>query len=170
MEATTKTLNVTLHVRELVHDIRNRAYLSGRSLESSGQAPYRYVSDMQMPEDPSSEYQVMRSLEQALSMLRASLSEYLKTDACEDSDNLVSEEIDGRGEIRLVLELPSNFDDACTGKITEGMHSYLVYSALAQWSQLLRSEDFQTYSGLATAGLDAVLEALSSRSRPKRQN
>lgn len=167
MAESKKTLTVTLEVKELMHDIMNKAYLTGQAREADGSKGYEAASNMQASEDEENSYQLRRSLANAFSSLKSLLGEYLDEDK-DKSGNLIQQEIDDDGQLTLAFKLPSNYNNASADSLGNGIHAYLVDLSLAEWFTITNKADAQDYMNHATTSLEVVKRALYKRSRPTR--
>lgn len=167
MAESKKILTVTLEVRELLHDIMNKAYLTGQAREAEGAKGYEAASNMQASEDEDNSYQLRRSLANAYSSLKSLLGEYLDENRV-SSGNLIQQEIDQDGQLRLAFKLPSNYNSASADSLGNGIHAYLTDMTLAEWFTITNKADAQDYMNHATTSLEVVKRALYKRSRPTR--
>ncbi len=167
MAESKKELTVTLEVGELMHDIMNKAYLTGQAREAEGAKNYEAASNMQASKDDDNSYQLRRSLANAFSALKSLLGEYLDEDKSL-SKNLIQKEIDNDGQISLQFKLPSNYNNASADSLGNGIHAYLVDMALSEWFMITNKQDAQDYMNHATLSLETVKRALYKRSRPVR--
>lgn len=167
MAESKKTLTVKLEVKELMHDIMNKAYLTGQAREAEGAKGYEAASNMQASEDEDNSYQLRRSLANAYSSLKSLLGEYLDEDKS-SSNNRIQQEIDEDGQLELAFLLPSNYNNASADSLGNGIHAYLVDLTLAEWFTITNKEDAQDYLNHSTVSLETVKRALYKRSRPKR--
>lgn len=167
MAESKKTLTVTLEVKELMHDIMNKAYLTGQAREAEGTKGYEAASNMQASEDEDNSYQLRRSLANAYSSLKSLLGEYLDEDKS-SSNNRIQQQIDEDGQLELAFLLPSNYNNASADSLGNGIHAYLVDLTLAEWFTITNKDDAQDYLNHSTVSLETVKRALYKRSRPKR--
>ena len=151
MAESKKNLTVKLKVQELMFDIMNKAYLTGQAREAGGKG-YEEASNMQASEDDENSYQLRRSLANAFSGLKSILGEYLDENKT-TTNNLIQNEIDSDGELKLDFKLPSNYNSASSDAMGNNIHAYLVDVALSDHS---------------AASLEVVKRALYKRSRPTR--
>nr|DAV37248.1 MAG TPA: hypothetical protein [Caudoviricetes sp.] len=163
-----KTLTVTQEVKELIYDIQNKAYLTGQAREAAGMG-YQAASNMQASDDEENSYQIRRSLANAFASIKSVLGEYLNEDNT-TSDNLIYDEIDNNGQLSLEFLLPSNYNNASADSLGNGIHAYLVDTALGDWFTITNKEDAQTYIAHSAVSLETVKRALYKRSRPSRPN
>lgn len=161
-----KDIVVTIEVKELFFDILNKTHLTGQSREAEGKS-YQSASNMQASDDDENSYQIRRSLANAFSSLKSLLGEYLSEDRS-TSNNRMQSEIDSNGQLTLAFKLPSNYNDASADSLGNGIHSYLVDMALADWFAITSKEDAEVYANHLKFSLDNVKRALYKRSRPVR--
>lgn len=167
MAESKKTLTVTLEVKELMHDIMNKAYLTGQAREADGTKGYEAASNMQASEDEDNSYQLRRSLANSFSALKSLLGEYLNEDR-NTSNNRIQKIIDDDGQLELAFLLPSNYNNASADSLGNGIHAYLVDMVLAEWFTITNKADAQDYLNHSTVSLETVKRALYKRSRPTR--
>ena len=149
---------------ELVYDVQNKTYLSGRALEPG--ESYVLSSLMQVTDHPSDSAQIVRSLCSGFVTLQSKLSEWLVSDKASSDDILIDrDEVD-----RLVLELkmPSNYNQATVDSLSNLSHDYLVSRALSDWYLETNKEYAGDYVQLSGVYLSQLLEALHKRVRPSR--
>lgn len=166
MAESKKTLNVTLEVKELMHDVMNKAYLTGQAREAGGMG-YEAASNMQASEDNDNSYQLRRSMANAYSSLKSLLGEYLD-ESKDASNNRIQTEIDNDGQLTLAFLLPSNYNNASADSVGNGIHAYIVDMTLAEWFTITNKADAGDYTAHATLSLETVKRALYKRSRPVR--
>lgn len=161
-----KTLTVTQEVKELMYDIMNKSYQTGQAREAGGMG-YEASSNMQASEDNENSYQLRRSLANSFSSLKSLLGEYLD-EKKSTSNDIIPEEIDNDGQLVLTFKLPSNYNNASSDSLGNGIHAYLVDMALYEWFTITNKADAQDYLTHSTASLEIVKRALYKRSRPNR--
>lgn len=161
-----KMLTVTEEVKELMFDIMNKAYLTGQAREAAGTG-YEEASNMQASEDDENSYQLRRSLANAFSSLKSLLGEYLDEDKT-TSNNKIPAEIDADGQLTLAFKLPSNYNNASSDSLGNGIHAYLVDMALGEWFTITNKADAGDYVKHSQVSLEIVKRALYKRSRPTR--
>ncbi len=160
-------LTVTLQVKEIIFDIQNKTYLTGRSREAEAAKGFEAASYMQASDDVENSYQLRRSLNNAFADLKTTLAEYL-TEKTTSTDNLVKDAIDKDGAINLELEMPNNFNPAAADNIGSALHQYIVNRAIADWFTITNKGDANDYTTLATEALGTAKRALYKRRRPDR--
>ena len=153
-------LTITLYKSELLYDVENKTYLTGRS-RSNG-TNHEEVANMQASEDDENRNQILRSFTNALGNLRTKLSEYLSLTTTSSDDALMSDE----ENISLALSMPSNYNKNTVDAITGALHQYFVNTAVGDWFAITNKADAADYVAQAAANLEALREALNKRSRP----
>lgn len=163
-----KQLTVSLEVKELMFDIMNKTYLTGkaRDAEQKG-ANYESASNMQASEDDENSYQLRRSMANAFSALKSLLGEYLDEDKS-TTNNLISDEIDSDGQLVLAFKLPSNYNNASADSLGNNLHAYIVDIVVAEWFTITNKQDAQDYYTHSALSLEDAKRALYKRSRPTR--
>lgn len=162
-----KELTVNLQVKEIMYDIMNKAYLTGRAREAETSKNYEAASNMQASEDEEESTQLRRSIANHFTSLKSLLGEYLSEDKT-TSDNLINKEIDDDGVLTLMFRLPSNYNNASADSLGKGMHTYIVDMSLADWFTITNKADADSYISHASVSLENVKRALYKRSRPSR--
>ena len=149
---------------ELIYDIQNKTYLTGRSLSDGSN--YGHIANMQANDDDENESQILRSITNAYAILRNRLSEYL--DGNENSSN--NESLTTSETLVMELEMPSNFNASVTKTIGEAAHQFIVATAVADWFAITAKGETSDYTIVADSSLKMLEEALYKRSRPIRSN
>lgn len=162
-----KELTVQLQVKELMYDITNKAFLTGRAREAEKSKDYEAASNMQASEDEEDSTQLRRSMATHFTSLKSLLGEYLDEDKT-TSDNLINKEIDEDSVLTLQFRLPSNYNNASADSLGKGIHAYIVDMTLADWFTITNKADAKDYIDLASVSLENVKRALYKRSRPIR--
>ena len=83
-----KTIMLTLYVSELVYDIQNKTYLTGRSRRTG--ANHEEVANMQANDDDENANQILRSIQNTFGTLKTKLTEWLNDDGTTSSDELMA--------------------------------------------------------------------------------
>ena len=157
-----KKITITLYMSELVYDVQNKTYLTGRSRKSGNND--EEVANMQANDDDEDANQVIRSIQSAYGTLKTKLSEWI------DSENstATNEQIDPTKNIVIVRSMPSNYNQATLEAITNACHSYIVNTATGDWFQITNKDDAKDYFDKATNDLADIREAVNKRVRPVR--
>lgn len=157
-----KTLTVTLYLSELLYDVQNKTYLTGRSRQTGNN--HEEVAHMQANEDEENENQLLRSLGNAFANLKTKLSEYIEESTTTATNKLLSK----TGTIQLSLVMPSNYNQSTSDTISSALHQYLVNTAIGDWFTITNKNDATDYVTLAAANLEELREAVNKRVRPTR--
>lgn len=155
-------LTVTIDIRELVYDIQNKTYLTGRS-RSDGKN-YRQVALMQANDDDENYNQIMRSVGNALAKVKTELSEVLKGSATEASNTLDLKTT----TVTLQLQMPGNFNNVAIDSITAAIHQFIVAFVTSEWFMITNKSDTEDYRRLAETSLEMLRESLCRRRKPSR--
>ena len=162
-----KVLTITEEVRELVYDIQNKAFLTGRTHEATKETGYESASNMQASNDAEDSYEIKRSIADAFATLKGLLGEWLVEEKS-TTNNRIDRAIDDGGQLTLVLNLPSNYNSAAGESVGNNVHAYLVASALARWFAITNKGEAEGYAARATSHLEMAKRALYQRRRPER--
>lgn len=157
-----RELNITLFKSELIYEVQNKTYLTGRSRETGEN--HEQVANMQVNDDDEHKNQILRSLGDAYKGLKTKLSSYIIDTTVKSSD---IQETD-TGDFLLSLKMPSNFNQAVSDSISTACHKYLVNTAICDWFLITKPDEAKTYADLATIALDSIRETANKRSVPVR--
>ena len=162
-----KNLILTLHYSELVYDVQNKTYLTGKSRETGNN--FESVANMQANDDDENMNQILRSIGNAISALKARLSEYIKVEGnLTTSNNELLEIVDDESLV-LNLEMPSNYNQNTRDTIAAAAHQFIVNTAIGDWFAITNKADAADYFTQATANIVEIREAISKRTRPERK-
>lgn len=157
-----KSLSIQLNMSELIYDIQNKTYLTGRSLSDG--TNHSHVAYIQANDDDENEAQILRSITAAYAVLRNRLAEYM-----EASENTSSNEILKADEsLSLSLYMPGNFNQAAARTIGQAAHEFIVATAISDWFAITAKGETSDYSSVAAQSLKVLEEALCKRIRPSR--
>ena len=157
-----KSIQLKLKMSELIYDIQNKTYLTGRSLNDG--TNHSHVANMQATDDDENEAQILRSITNAYAVLRNRLSEYIElSEETSNNDSFTSEDT-----IDLTLLMPSNFNLSVTKTIGEAAHQFIVSTAIADWFSITAKGETADYTATASSALAILEEALCKRARPHR--
>ena len=157
-----KNLTITLHTSELLYDVQNKTFLTGRSRNNGNN--HEEVANMQANEDEENESQLLRSIGNAFAYLKTLLSEYIEESATTASNVL----IDKSKNLTLTLVLPSNVNQATSDTISSSAHQYITNLAMADWFTITNKLDAADYAAKAEVNLQELREAINKRVRPIR--
>lgn len=158
-----QTITITLYKDELLYDIENKAWLTGRSREDSNN--FAAVSKMQAGDETADRNQMLRCIGNAVASLRHQLAEWL-SDALSTSaiDTLITDS----AAYTIVMQMPMNYNTSENATLAAAMHQYVVNTSLAEWFNMTAKDEVTDYFTLAAANLQQVREASLKRVRPTR--
>ena len=159
-----KTLTITEYMSELIYDIQNKTYLTGRSRQTGSN--HEEVANMQANDDDENANQIFRSIGNAFAELKTKLSEYLVEDGTTRNNALINTE----SNLTITLQMPSNYNQTTRDTISAAIHQYIVNSSIGDWFTITNKNDAADYVTLATANLEQIREAINKRVRPTRQD
>ena len=159
-----KVIEITLYMSELIYDVQNKTYLTGRSRQTG--TNHEEVANMQANDDDENANQIMRSIGNAFANLKTKLSEYINESDTSTNDKQIS----STGNLTLSLNMPPNYNNASNDTISTALHQYLVNSAIGDWFTITNKNDASDYITLAAANLEQLREAVNKRMRPTRTN
>lgn len=155
-------IKINLHLSEIVYDVQNKTYLTGRS--RAGATDPERVAAMQANDDEENANQVLRSVGTAMGVLTTRLSDYIESETTVGDNELLSSE----AVLRLDLTVPANFNQAAVKGVAEAAHAYVVAAAVADWFTITDKADATEYRQAAERWLAVLVEAVSRRRRPQR--
>lgn len=159
-----KTGTITLYVSELIYDIRNKAYLTGKSRKNGEN--HEEVANMQASEDEEDENQILRSIQSATGELRNFMSEYM-SETSENDDNIWLDKTKNK-TITFTINMPSNYNQATMKTISSAAHDYVVNKSVSDWLLITDKNDAGDYLSKANVNAATIREALSKRVCPSR--
>ena len=159
-----KIISITLYMSELIYDVQNKTYLTGRSRQTG--TNHEEVANMQANDDDENLNQIMRSIGNAFANLKTKLSEYINESGTSTNDKLIS----STDNLTVSLNMPPNYNNASNDTISTALHQYLVNSAIGDWFTITNKNDASDYITLAAANLEQLREAVNKRMRPTRTN
>ena len=159
-----KVIAITLYMSELIYDVQNKTYLTGRSRQTG--TNHEEVANMQANDDDENANQIMRSIGNAFANLKTKLSEYINESGTSTNDKQLS----STGNLTLSLDMPPNYNNASNDTISTALHQYLVNCAIGDWFTITNKNDASDYITLAAANLEQLREAVNKRMRPTRTN
>lgn len=162
-----KTIKITLALKELIYDVQNKTYLTARSRKSGDND--EQVANMMASDDEENANQVLRSIQNAIGVLKTKLSEYMAEYTTADTnalDGANTTTVDTDKTINITLDMPVNFNTAVVTAITAACHAYIVDMSVAEWFVITDKADAKEYADMAAADLQNIREAVNKRSRP----
>lgn len=157
-----KPITISLDVAELVYDIQNKTYLTGKSRRDG--ANHEQVANMQANDDDENANQILRSVAIAFATLKTKLAEYLEI----KESGASNEPMTGDDTLELNLKMPSNYNTSTVKTLAEAAHQYVVAMAIADWFTITDKADAADYIKTAATSLAILSEAAHKRVRPKR--
>lgn len=155
-------VNIQLNMSELIYDIQNKTYLTGRSVNDGSNNSH--VAQMQANDDDENAAQILRSITMAASVLRNRLSEYMEAEETTSSNA----SLEAKDNLVFNLKMPSNFNGAVTKTLGEAAHQFIVATAIADWFAITAKGETADYMPMADDALKVLEESLCKRSRPQR--
>lgn len=153
---------VTIYMSELLYDIKNKTYLTGRSRNDG--TNHESVAVMQANDDEENQNQILRSIGSAFSSLTPKLGEYITSASTTANDALIS----SATNLSLSLSMPENYNKADLNAVASGIHQYIVNSSVSDWFVITNPNEAAAYANLAAADIALVRESLAKRVRPTR--
>ena len=147
---------------ELVFDVQNKTYLTGRS-RSNGDN-FEQVANMQADDEEESSKQILRSIGNAYGSLMAKLSEYVVSNLTTATDKIIDE----NANLTIALQMPGSYNKAANEAVVAAVHQYIVNTAIADWFVITNKPDVVEYANLAAVNITQLREALNKRVRPTR--
>lgn len=160
-----KTLEITLYMSEIIYDVRNKSFLTGRS-RNNGDINLEEVANMQASEDDEDMNQILRSIGSAVDALKSGLSEYMTAPSDAPSNKLIEPNVN----ISIQLSMPSNYNESVGQSIATSAHQFVVCSALSEWFLITNKADAGDYDKLAGEHLAVIRTSINKRVRPVRQS
>lgn len=160
-------ITVKIATRELKYAIKNKTYITARSMEATGKMPSEAVSHMQASEDYENAYELSRAITSAIAEVKEELSEYLESDESKN-DNLVNSLVEEGEPITFKFDMPSNYDKSSVEALITGIHDYVVCRSIYEW---YRETCPELAAACKTDAADAMIRAKKSmykRTRPVR--
>jgi hypothetical protein len=162
---TKKEFAVSLSVNELIYDIDNKAYLTGRSRKDV--ASIEAVASMQSSDAEEDRNQILRSVLNASSQLQLAVSDYVKQPEYTEGQSF-SNDLKDTTRIQITFNVPSNFKFSNREVIANIAHKYIVNKTLAEWFIITNKADAAEYDAMATNNIEALRIALNQRVHPNR--
>ena len=151
-----------LSVAEIIYDIQNKTYLTGKSVADGSN--HGHVANMQANDDDENAAQIMRSVTTAYAVLKNRLSEYIDEIGSTSNNDCLTED----GDITLTLKMPSNFNSGMAETIGKTAHDFIVASAVADWFAITAKGETIDYKSVADESLRMLDQSISKRKRPVR--
>lgn len=157
-----KAITITLYMSELIYDIQNKTYITGRSRQNGNN--FEEVANMQANDDDENANQIVRSIQNAYGLAKSKLSEFIEEAETTGSNELISSE----DNITVTLKMPGNYNESTVETITSAIHRLIVNTAVGEWFTMTNKADAADYFNLASGCVTDIREALNKRVRPTR--
>lgn len=157
-----QSITITLNLGEIIYDIQNKTYLTGRSVQEKSNPSH--VANMQANDDDENSAQILRSVSLAVSRLRCRFSEYLEEGEIAGSNTSMN----SQDKLSFTLSMPSNFNLAVTNTLSQAAHQFIVATVIADWFAITAKGETADYTLAAESALTILEEALCKRIRPSR--
>lgn len=157
------TINVKLYTSEIIYDVQNKTFLTGRSRLTGDNA--ELVAAMQANDDEEHEGQIMRSIGNAFNILKTKLSEHIEDMTTDRGNNILRDKDEN---MVITLKMPSNYNRAAVDGITTALHEYIVNYTIGEWFTITDKPDAEDYFSMAGTNLLSLKEAVNKRVRPVR--
>lgn len=155
-----RTLVISLSLKEILFDIRNKSYLTGKTREADERI--RATIQASTDDDP----QMLRAIQNATDRVTVLLSNNIANDADDSTDDSFFEDDSDANTISLVL--PDNFNGGMSKSLATMIHDYVVSSALREWFMLTFKAEAADYVQLNNVELADIKAAVSKRMAPTR--
>ena len=157
-----KTITITLYMSELIYDIQNKTYITGRSRQNGNN--FEEVANMQANDDDENANQIVRSIQNAYGLAKSKLSEFIEESETTGSNELISSE----DNITVTLKMPGNYNESTVESISSAIHRFIVNTAIGEWFSMTNKADAADYFNMATGCITDIREAINKRVRPTR--
>lgn len=155
-------IKIILNVDEMVYEIHNKTYLTGRSLENN--TDQAIIAHMETNDDDGEINQILRSLSDSFAKFLTRMSEYIE-DESDSADNILP----SRGSnYEITLYMPSNYNTAANADIARAAAQFLVNTALYDWFAMTYPKAAEDYGKRAEACIAEINLAAHRRKRPTR--
>lgn len=155
---------ITLKIDEILYDIQNKAFLTGRSREAEASKTFEAASNIKASEDEEDMNQMLRSISTHFGTIKVVLAEYLSQSVKTSNNQLIRKD----SRLDLPLNMPSNFNLSAIDGISTNCHQYIVAMSLADWFTIADKADAKEYLDTAAFHLDGLKRAVCKRIRPIR--
>lgn len=163
MEISKPSGELSLSMPEIIYDVQNKTYLTGRS-RAEGEN-HRQVANMQANNDDSNLNQILRSAQSAISLLMQELGEWILPESALPTNTHIP---NPQESVVIKVEYPANFNSAMVRGLVDAAHQFIVAFAVAEWFSITNKADAAQYTAMANEALKSVGKAMSKRVRPSR--
>lgn len=166
-----KDLTITLYKSELIYEVQNKTYLTGRSRHNGEN--HEQVANMQAGNDDEHLNQILRSLGSAFSELKTRLADFIELDEDQTtaSNKLLASFTDAdnaNNKLEIDLVMPANYNTATADAISSACHNFVVNTAVADWYTLTAPAEAAPYASLAAVNIQQIRDAANKRRAPER--
>lgn len=165
-----KAITITLYMSELIYDVQNKAFLTGRSRRTEANAAQ--ASNMQASDDEEDLNQVLRSIQTAYTSLLVELSDGMfgssATAKTGTGSSATNEVMGADSDITLTLNVPSNYVMGLKDTLAACLHDYIVSKAMYEWLLITDKGDAAEYGAMAQDALKRLHQTFYRRARPER--
>lgn len=181
-----KSLSITLYLSEILYDIRNKAFLTGRSRETADNQAQ--ISWSQLSGDEPEMGQIMRSVESALAVVQTKLAPYLEEitrerilrehhppcmpHPAEPIELPAEDDVLMRFEdnaITMKLLMPDNYNQAFVPVLSSSIHNFIVAAVLGEWFVISYPNEAKAYLQWAEGENVNIKACLEKRIKPLRR-
>ena len=160
-------LKVGIQIAELKYAIKNKTYVTARSLQATGDLNYEAAAHLQASGDDEDDYELKRAINNTIDEVKVELGEYLSAETT-NTDNLIDSAVENNGEVAITFKLPENFNSAAADALGSGIHDFIVGRSIYAWYRLTFPKLAEECNADAVAALDRAKKSLYKRSRPQR--
>lgn len=183
-----KSLSITLYLSEILYDIRNKAFLTGRSRETADNQAQ--ISWSQLSSDEPEMGQIMRSVESALAVVQTKVAPYLEEitreriwrerhphkhcmpHPAEPIELPAEDDVLMRFEdnaITMKLLMPDNYNQAFVPVLSSSIHNFIVAAVLGEWFVISYPNEAKAYLQWAEGENVNIKACLEKRIKPLRR-
>lgn len=146
-----KTIAITLYMSELIYDVQNKTYLTGRSRTNG--TNHEEVANMQANDDDENANQILRSIGNAFANLKTKLSEFINETGTSANDKLLS----ATSNLTISLNMPPNYNSAGNDTISSALH-HLFHSNTTHYQKIWAPHDNKPHEISGTISLPTFAE------------
>ncbi|WP_321331875.1 hypothetical protein [uncultured Bacteroides sp.] len=157
-----KAVTITLYKSELIYEIQNKTFLTGRSRESGDN--HEQVANMQANEEDEHLNQLLRSIGNAIDALKSKLSNFISGTGTTANNVQITEE----GNLEVALDMPDNFNVAVLDAVKTAINEYILNTSIFEWFTITKPDEAKVYFDKSVNNLAELREALNKRTRPER--
>ncbi|MEG1580763.1 MAG: hypothetical protein RR386_05840 [Bacteroidaceae bacterium] len=160
-----KSAKITFYKSELLYEIQNKTYLTGKSRQGDGN--FEQVSNMQASEEEEHLNQMLESIGNNFLLLCSKLSDMSPVGIVNNIDSK-DIQIDKDGILFFNLSIPSNYNMNLIHSITSICHKFIIYSSVGDWFLITKPDEADRYYIMAKNSLVELREIINKRVCPSR--